>query len=1060
MRHKQRFTAQKIAKRITLLEGLIFRKKNPLPDFRLKYLDAPSNDAPLTADTSDWDTLSPFTYWAKAVQDFILRNTFTVPSNFDAENIAFFLPLGEPESFSHPETLIYIDGEPLAGSDRHHQTVRIPAQYADGQPHELALHGWSGYGNRDGEHGRLFARESALVEIDHTMQNFVATARVALGTSNTLHENSPTKHRLLNALDNAFKQLDLREPFGDHTYDSVHAAQATLQQWLDADDLWESLPVDIIAAGHAHIDLAWLWTTQQTRQKARRTFHTVLHLMDQFPDYKFSQSQPQLYEWLREDDPALFEHIKAKVQAGRWEPIGGMWVEADCNIPGNESLVRQFVYGIQWFREHFGDAAMTPVLWLPDVFGYSWALPQIMKKCGIDYFMTIKIGWNQYNRLPYDSFWWQGMDGTRILTHFSTAPDHEGGKASTYNAAVTPDQVMGTWRNFQQKELSQPLLISYGYGDGGGGPTTEMLENLELMANFPGQPKVKQDTVRRFFEDMERAVKTDEENGVELPTWNGELYLEYHRGTYTTQTRTKQGNRRCEVALHNAEFLATWASVLAKSYDYPHEELRRIWRKLLLNQFHDILPGSSITEVYQQAEADYAEIEASALHIRDVALGVLSQYVAGDLLLVNPTSFSNKHVILAEDQKWQQNIVHLADPSQISEPQIVDNGTLFSLASDSEPYSLNGLMLTREPARITHDGNVSASSHYLENSRIRVEINDKGEITQIIDHTHGSTALLPPDSIGNQFVAYDDRPLFWDAWDVDIFHDDIAWTSEHDATSIEVLENGPLRATIEIKRQILNSQYTQRISLQAHSDTVDFELKIDWQERNKLLKVRFPTTIFAPEATYGIQWGEVKRPTHRNTSWDWARFETVGHRWVQLADTYTGVALISHDRYGFNVHENIIEMSLLRGPEWPDATADLGHHKFTYQLLVDSQHPYAIESGYLLSNPPLVHEPRAKQTIEDAPHYRSFINTDFVGLIIETVKRAENDNGVIVRLYNSLNETSSSQIEVDFPLAEVYICNMLEENQQQLDILGEGHGFIVYYKPFEIITLRLIPAED
>lgn len=1056
MRHQQRFTAQKIAKRIELLESLIFRKKSTLGTFFLKYLDSPTTPPPLVEDTSTWDTLPPHTYWAKADQNFILRTTFTIPEAFNADHLALYLPLGEPESFSHPESLIYIDGEPLAASDRHHQTVRLPVIYADGRLHTLALHGWSGYSNRDGDHGRLFARAAAVVELDPAVYEFAATTRVALGAADTLADDSITKYRLLTALDDAFRHLDLREPFGTHTYASVEQAQQVLNAHLQhLRDNGHVQPLDIVAAGHAHIDLAWLWTTTQTRQKAQRTFHTVLHLMEHYPQYVFTQSQPQLYEWIREDDPALFARIQAQVAAGRWEPIGGMWVEADCNIPGNESLVRQFVYGVQWFREHFGAEVMSPVLWLPDVFGYSWALPQIMKKCGVDYFMTIKIGWNQYNRLPYDSFWWQGIDGSRVLTHFSTAPDHEGGKASTYNAVVTPDQVLGTWRNFQQKAHTQPLLISYGYGDGGGGPTPAMLDNLQRMTSFPGLPRVRQDTVLNFFRDMEQAAATDAASGVELPTWNGELYLEYHRGTYTTQTRTKQGNRRCEVALHNAEFLATWASVLHKEYPYPYELLRRLWRKLLLNQFHDILPGSSITPVYEQAEADYAEIETAAHQIRDNALAVLSQYVDGDFVLVNPTSFGFNYLVEYNGTLPQPGLQLAFENASIGVQTSADT-TLLAMHEDTGTYSLSGMNNTDRNPQPRQP--VTASERHLENTALRIELNAAGDIIRIVDKLHNHREVLPDEQFGNQLIAYDDRPLFWDAWDIDIFHDDNAWASEP-ASSITVIEDGPQRATIEINRKILNSTYTQRISLSVLSYIIDFELEIDWRERNKLLKVLFPTTISAPEATYGIQWGEVKRPTHRNTSWDWARFETVGHKWVSLREAYWGVSIISADRYGFNVQKNVMAMSLLRGPEWPDATADLGQHRFKYQLQIGSDD--AVEAGYLLTQRPWLYQPvREKGANErlQQPTHRSFIQPDDSDFVIETVKRAEDGSGVIVRGYNTRNDQSSVALKTDFALADVQLCNMLEEPEQSLQILAGGRAFNVDYKPFEIITLRLVPA--
>ena len=353
--------------------------------------------------------------------------------------------------------------------------------------------------------------------------------------------------------------------------------------------------------------MAWLWTVDQIRRKAGRSFHTVLRLMEEFPDYHFTQSQPQLYDFVRQDYPELFAAIKERVAEGRWEPIGGMWVEADCNLTGAESLARQFLLGRTFFREHFGPGAESRVLWLPDVFGYAWALPQLIKQAGLEYFFTIKIGWSQYNRMPYDTFWWQGLDGTRVLTHFSTTPEEAGGYgASTYNSDATPAQVIGTWTNFQQKELHHNLLMAFGYGDGGGGPTREMLENIREMKAFPATPRLRQMDVGDLFPAIEAKA------GRHLPTWNGELYLELHRGTYTTQSRNKRANRKSEFRLHDAEFLASLASVLDSHYEYPAATLRHAWELVCLNQFHDIIPGSSIGPVYVESQKQHAEVQGTA----------------------------------------------------------------------------------------------------------------------------------------------------------------------------------------------------------------------------------------------------------------------------------------------------------------------------------------------------------------------------------------------------------------------------------------------------------------
>jgi alpha-mannosidase len=1064
--HKVRWTAQKIAQRIALIEPLVHRQRDFLPPFRYSTLSDPLDPPPVDPDVDDaaWPEIEPNTYWGQWWTDFMLRCHFQVPADWDPQvPVALYLPLGESGDFSHPEALAYIDGVPYAACDRHHQEIMLAPQARDGQPHLLALHGWTGLGGfaRLEPDTKLFMRLCAVVQIDQPTRDFIAAARVALGIANSLDENEPARGHLLNALDEAFKILDTREPFGESFYASVAPAHAALHAGIQK--AGPPLDVSIVTTGHAHIDVAWLWTLGQTRRKAGRTFHTVLRLMEQFPEYHFSQSQPQLYDYVKRDYPALFEGIKGRVAEGRWEALGGMWVEADCNLSGPESLARQFLLGRTFFREHFGPGADSPVLWLPDVFGYAWNLPQLIKQAGMDYFMTIKIGWNQYNRLPYDSFWWQGLDGSRVLTHFSTTPEPGGYGVSTYNAVATPSQVIGTWTNFQQKELQQELLMIVGYGDGGGGPTREMLENIREMKAFPATPRLRQTHVRDFFRRLE------EEAGDRLPTWNGELYFELHRGTYTTQSRNKRANRKSEFLLHDAEFLATLAVRLDAAYQYPADALHKAWETVCLNQFHDIIPGSSVGPVYDESQQQYAEIRRTGSAVRDAALAAIAGQIGGDLVVANPSSFARDDLAFWPGHLAAGQRLRRADGRPVAAQPAAD-GTWLA-PGELAPFSVMPLVITREgeadplptlPLRAEPQAE-AATPALLENDCLRVELNAAGDITRIYDKTN-RREVLTPGALANQFQAFEDRPMNFDAWDVDIFYDDRMWTGDP-AASVQVVEAGPLRATLEVRRQILHSSIVQRISLSANSPRLDFDTTVDWHERHIMLKVAFPVDVFSPHATYEIQWGNVQRPTHRNTSWDWARFETCAQKWVDLSEGDYGVSLLNDCKYGHDVRDNVMRISLLRSPTMPDPLADQGEHHFVYSLL-----PHAgawgtatIAAAYGLNDPLIVAERRGSEGKEGqagnaspTAHLQSLVSVDRPNVVVETIKQAEDGRGIIVRLYESQRQRGPLTLTTGFDLAEAWHTNLLEENQAAL---ASGQRSVdLYVRPYEIVTLRLVPA--
>ncbi|MDO8945281.1 MAG: alpha-mannosidase [Desulfobacterales bacterium] len=1114
MYHSHRWTAEKIAQRIDLVEPLVYRRRIPLPEWRILPLSSPSDGLPAPEGESVWERIPVNATWGGPRLEFALRTRFTVPTEWAPGSAALYLPIGIANDFSHPETLAHIDGLPVSSVDRHHQEVRVPAQYCDGRSHVLTLRGWCG-GVRADPAFKLVMRACELVQVDQAARDFHALARVAHGIAVVLDENHPSYGQLLTSLDNAFKQLDIREPFGEAFYASLPAAFETLRSGVD--NSGEALPVQITAAGHAHIDVAWLWTLGQTRRKTARTFYNVMRLSEQFPDFSFTQSQPQLYDYIRQDDPALFEQIKVAVDRGAWEPIGGMWVEADCNLSGGESLARQFLLGREFFRRHFGAGADSPVLWLPDVFGYAWNLPQLIKEAGLEYFFTIKLGWNQYNRLPYDSFWWQGLDGTRVLTHFSTTPETPANFRATYNGKATPQQIMHTWTNATQKDSAQPgvyppLLISYGHGDGGGGPTREMLENIRLLGGFPGAPSVHFGKVKDFFGTLERDL------GTHLPTWNGELYLELHRGTYTSQARNKRANRQSEFALHDAEFLAALTARLDPTYPYPAGELPQAWEWVCLNQFHDIIPGSSIGQVYVESLEQYAALGQIVRAVRDDALSLLRARAGAGLLVVNPTSFPRREPAFWPTQT--PGIISRPDGSPVL-TQPIANGLLFDPGS-LPPYSLQTFALSQAPIRPNPptpfpagkgesqgSGDLSPSlkgggqgagllslqisRDCLENAFLRVEFNPAGDITRIYDKPN-RREVLPAGAIANQMQAFEDLPRKWDAWDVDIFYDDKQWLAEP-ADEIWVVESGPLRAALEIRRRLLNSTLVQRISLSAFSPRLDFETSVDWRERHIFLKTAFPVDVLASEASYEIQWGNVQRPTHRNTSWDWARFETCAQKWVDLSEGGYGVSLLNDSKYGHDIRDNVLRLSLLRAPTNPDPDADQGEHHFTYSLYPhaggwDENTP---AQAYFLNDPLIVAGPELDLTPGDGlpapegeppqaahpagvaylaelaarpalalppqppaaalPETLSVFALDAPNVILETVKAAEDGRGVILRLYESQRKRGPVTLTCALPLTAAWRANLLEEDQEALPVSGNTLTFPM--RPYQILTLRL-----
>ncbi len=1040
MMHHIRHTEAKLARRLALIKQYIYRQSQGIPPFRFH----PGEEALVQVDVDDqhWPMIPPGTCWGERRQSFTLRTTFSVPPDWP-DPIALFLPLGNTESFVNPEALAYIDGRAIQGINAYHQEILLSKAFCDGHPHVLALHGWIGIGKTP-----VVMGEPRVVVIDSSTREFVAAVRVALGVIQQLDSQDPTRIALLNVLDDVFLLVDLRNPGDDRFYASIQAALFALKQRLPK--AGPPMDVDIIATGHAHIDVAWLWPLQQTRQKAARTFSTVLRLMESFPEFHFTQSQPQLYQFIAEDHPELFAQIQQRVLEGRWEITGGMWVEPDANITGAESLVRQLMLGRSFFKQHFGDAE-TPILWLPDTFGFPASLPQLMRQAGLKYFMTTKITWNQYNRFPYQSFWWQGLDGSSVLTHFITTVDQQG--HTTYNGDLSPQQIFSTWQNYEQKEQHRELLTAFGYGDGGGGPTFEMLENSRWLANHPGAPRVRQGPAIEFFRHLES------EAGRTLPRWHGELYLEYHRGTYTSQARNKRANRKNEFLLHDAEFLATWASLLT-DYHYPRETLTDAWKLLCLNQFHDILPGSSIRSVYEESQQQYAMISEWGNSVKESALQAIANQFPSEAayFVVNPTSFGGKrYVLINESLSPEHHLVNLADGNPLV-AQRTSAGILVEIPN-IPPYAMLALGLVHQPMA-PPVSSVQVQEHddviFFENAMLHVTFNRHGEILRLYDKV-AKREVIPERERANVFMIFEDRPLNWDAWDIDIFYDEKSWFLEP-AHYCAIIERGPLRAGMEIRRRFQKSEIIQRIYLYRDSYRIDFETAVDWHERHLLLKVAFPVEVLSPIATYDIQWGNIDRPTHRNTSWDWARFESYAHKWVDLSEGNYGVSLLNDSKYGHDIQENVIRLTLLKGATYPDPEADQGSHRFVYSLLLHAGdwRAHTIPAAYDL-NDPLIAFPVSGAKHANTPPLQSLITASHANVVIETIKQAEDGHGVIVRLYESHRDRRLVALKTSFPLKQVFRTNLLEENEEPVP-LASSDSVELFIKPYEIITLRMIPA--
>ncbi len=1025
-----RFIEDRISVICNELKELAFVKKEPVKGVVYKkglYF------YPYEADQSAelWEEFDSKTmHWYGPDEHYWFRAEYTVPKSMDGKTLYLKVAtqVDHWDYAKNPQFLLFVNGQMTQGMDLNHQTVMLERCAKEGETYTIDLQGYTGV---------MFAELTftmETVEVDETINEIYYDIVVPLQGFSRMQEDDKVRKDLRTILNNTVNLLDLRTPYSEEFYQSIEEAHNYIQKALYED---MSGYEDVIASciGHTHIDVAWLWTVAQTREKVARSFSTVLKYMDEYPEYKFMSSQPALYQFLKERYPETYEKIKERVKEGRWEPEGGMWVEADCNLTSGESLVRQFLYGKKFFKDEFG--IDSRILWLPDVFGYSGALPQIMKKSGIKYFMTTKLAWNQINKVPYDTMMWRGIDGSEIFTHLITTlgvGQSEADFFTTYNGMLHPDAILGGWHRYQNKDINNDILIAFGYGDGGGGPTREMLETSKRMEKgIRGIPKVRQEFAGNYFEELEERV----EGNKSLPVWEGELYFEYHRGTYTSMGRNKRSNRRCEQLLMDAELLEVLTGTSEK------EEMDKIWRTVLLNQFHDILPGSSIAEVYEVTKKEYAEIESRLAEMIAEKLNLLMDGGQDKISVFNTLGFDRNDVVSLGDC----HAAALTDESGKIYP--VQETAQGAVAYITDIPAKGGKTLQLLDTVKEEASRIQITENGIETPFYRISIDENGLFTSIYDKECDREVLKAGEK-GNLLRMYEDKPMHYDCWDIDMYYSEKYWDAEK-ADKIQWTEEGPVRATLEIQRTISNSVIKQEIHFYADSRRIDFSTWVDWKEHQHLLKVHFPVNIHSDEATFEVQFGNLKRKIHGNTSWDEARFESCGQKWMDISEGHYGVSLLNDCKYGYSAKDSNIALTLIKSGIEPNKTADQEEHVFTYALYPHKEMWSAagtVQEAYKLNQPAYATKGELKNT------GKSFISTDKDNIIIETVKPAENGDGMIVRLYDCENSLTKATLTfAEGMLESVEECNLMEE--KEADIEACGNSFTVSVKPYEIKTYRV-----
>jgi len=981
---------------------------------------------PEQALAGEFRPMPPGTKWGMKWDYAWFKGSVAIPKTLAGERVVARFGVGTQNVGGVESVTVMLNGHWVGAVDIHHKDIMLAREAKGGEKIDILAEAYAGHGPMECDGGPCPDGVDRVAEVTKPQREISVSSFgvwreelyqlwLDVETLAELRDNMADPDSLRAAeVEEALRQMtlivDLELPAAEMMA-TVKAGREALKDVLSRHN-GSTSPL-MTCFGHGHLDVAWLWPLQESVRKTARTFGNQLALMDEYPEHKFLQSQPVLYQMAKDHYPELYERVKTAAKKGQWLAEGGMWVEADTNLVSGESLIRQFIHGKRFFEEEFG--VDSQLLWLPDVFGYSGALPQIMAGCGVKNFSTQKIFWayNGGEKFPYNIFWWEGIDGTRVLSYIH----------NDYNSNTTPAGILARWKERVQKEaFHDGRLLPFGPGDGGGGPTRDHVEHLRRQKDLEGMPRCEIAAPDTFF---------NREWPKRLPVWAGELYFQAHRGTYTTQAKTKKGNRRSEIALREAELWGALALAEGKA-KFPAAVADKLWKDVLVNQFHDILPGSSIERVYQEAEAAHAHVIATANAIAAESRGSLLDRDNGAVTVFNSLSWEREALVALPD-----GVEALQDvPCQKLD------GKAYALVSKLPSC---GHRTFRKAAVSAAAPPVKTSVKGLENECLKIVIDAAGEITSIIDKSNGMEVAA---GVCNQLRMFKDVPSHYDAWDIDNIYKLQPFELGREA-KVTVVSEGAAFGAVRVERTLHDSKLVQDIVLRRGSRRVDFVTRVDWREKHKMLKVCFPVSVRAEDALNEIQFGHVRRPTHASRFSDTTRFEVCNHKWTALAEESRGAAVLNDCKYGVSVEGGKISLTLLRAPLAPDMHADQGVQEFTYSFYCwdgafkDSG---LVREGYDLNMP-------AVAMVGAAPD-ASLFQVDSPNVIIEAVKPAEDGSGdVVVRLYESSRTSGPCRLSTALPVKKLVLTDMLERHVQDLAL--DGDGVKLMFKPFEIKTLRL-----
>ncbi|MBM6994682.1 alpha-mannosidase [Paenibacillus sp. DXFW5] len=978
---------------------------------------------------------------------YFFRTQLEIPEGWRGGQVGFIFASGG-------EGLLRINGKSAQGLDRNHTFVTLPQEQGQGSLSlEIELYDpipepVDPLNQQAVIQPPITRIDSRLVLVNRPVQSLMYTATIVRDSAVLLPEQDFRRTRLIEALYDAMDGFVALDAEAVREGGAIAELEQRLAERVKA--IGGNAEGLIQMVGQSHIDIAWLWPVRETVRKTSRTFSTVDALMREYPEYRYTQSQPLLFAFLKENDPELYERVKARIKEGRWELVGGMWVEPDLNLPSGESLMRQMLYGQRFYQEEFGFT--SEIEWLPDTFGYCASLPQILKHGGIRYFMTTKLGWNDTNVFPYDLFHWVGIDGTPMLSYLNHG----------VNENTLPKDVHEHWQSYRQKAVHPEQMLLYGHGDGGGGVTREMLEYINRAELMVGQPASEYSTATEFFAGIEAAQP-------KLPAWHGDLYLELHRGTYTTHGRNKRSNRKAEILYREAELWnALAAPTLPKDQQREAQStLQAGWKLILLNQFHDIIPGSAITEAYETSTKEYDDIfEKGNTGLRHGLTALVEQVTTtGEgtpYVVFNSLGWTRDAVVALPDQGYRSGTAAYDERGTRLELDIrtgLNGGSAAWVRVPEVPaFGYKTIWLRTEADKAAETAATSPAGSKVfqgewETEFYRLKFNDCGEIVSLWDKKAGREIVKSGES-ANRFHFYHDRPTLWDAWDIDPRYE------QQPAGKAVLLESGlvasgPVQDVLRFRWSLGQSEITQDMILYHHDKRIDFQTKVNWNEAHKLLKVGFPIDVVTDKATYEIPFGALERPTHRNTSWEQAQFEVCGHRFADVSERGYGVSLLNDCKYGYDIQGSTIRLSLLRAPKWPDVTADLGEHEFTYSLYPhqgDWQTAHTVRAAAELNHTPAV----LVAGVHGGTRPSTGALLGFAGehVVLDTVKPAEDGDGVILRLYESAGGRERVALNWNEPVSAAFLSDALERELEPITMASVGR-IELDFAPYEIKTLKL-----